>query len=264
MNTDQAFELLKSAGVPDELSIQTVRRWMRERKIRFEGKQRLSKTEYILEDTDQAFDLLKDAGVAANIGIQLVKRWYNEGKIHRLGNVDQIKEYISTQPKLPAFEDKPSDLTIRELKVKLKAQDEQIKGIQELHHTSLKAMIQQRDKLNKEIASLQHEKSELQMETRKVLKENIDLRKELLRLKEELSKQGKGEDEKVQSQSGPPSNPQDYRRKLGLSKTAGPKEVMAGFKKLLIETHPDHGGSAKAFHYVKTDYDQFKSRMKGN
>ncbi|MCH6264637.1 hypothetical protein [Neobacillus citreus] len=264
MNTDQAFELLKSAGVPDELSIQTVRRWMRERKIRFEGKQRLSKTEYILEDTDQAFDLLKDAGVASNIGIQLVKRWYNEGKIHRLGNVDQIKEYLSTQPKLPAFEDRPSDMTIRELKVKLKAQDEQIKGIQELHQTSVKAMSQQRDKLQKEIASLKNENTELQMETKQVLKENIELRKELLRLKEELSKQGRGEEEKIQYQSAPHSIPQDFRRRLGLSKTANPKEVLVGFKKLLIETHPDHGGSAKAFHYIKTDYDQFKNSIKGN
>ncbi|MDQ7860949.1 hypothetical protein RCO48_07755 [Peribacillus frigoritolerans] len=37
MNTDQAFDLLKDAGVTESSSIQTVRRWLREGKIKYEG-----------------------------------------------------------------------------------------------------------------------------------------------------------------------------------------------------------------------------------
>ena len=144
----------------------------------------------------------------------------------------------------------------------MKAQDEHIKGIEDLHQNSIKMLIQQRDKLNKELASVENEKSDLQSETRKVLKENIDLRNELLKLKEELSKGNKSEPEKTQ-ESPFPSKTQDYRQKLGLSKTAGVKEVLAGYKKLLKITHPDHGGNATAFHYIKTDYDHFRNRMKG-
>ncbi|MBR8644041.1 hypothetical protein KEH51_02900 [[Brevibacterium] frigoritolerans] len=36
MNTDQTFDLLKDAGVSESSSIQTVRRWLREGKIKYE------------------------------------------------------------------------------------------------------------------------------------------------------------------------------------------------------------------------------------
>lgn len=263
VNTDQAFDFLKNAGVPDDVSIQTVRRWLRERKIKYEGKTVLQNTEYILENTDQAIDLLKDAGVAPNIGVQAVQRWLLEGKIQKVGNGEPIAEYVSKEPNSQrllngsAYQEK----TIRDLKLKIKVQEDHIKGLEDLHKKSVNALIQQREKLKKEFARLENDKNELQNEARRVLKDNIELRTELLKLKEELSKQGKRESEN--NQIAPSSKTIDYRQKLGLSKTAGQKEVLAGFKKLLKITHPDHGGNAAAFHFVKTDYDHFKSSIKG-
>ena len=39
MNTDQAFDLLQNAGLSESSSIQTVRRWLREGKIKYEGRE---------------------------------------------------------------------------------------------------------------------------------------------------------------------------------------------------------------------------------
>ncbi|WP_251552070.1 hypothetical protein [Neobacillus muris] len=260
MNTDQAFDLLKTAGLEDDRSVQTVRRWLREQKITYEGKSGVRTKDCIFHDTDQAIFLLKDAGVAPDIGIQVVKRWLFEGKIEKIGKGNQMAEYLSNEQRLMKHRPSDKDKTIRDLKIKIKAQDDHIKGIQEIHKTSIQALIQQRNKLHKEMLSLESENNKLQMETKKVLEENIELRKELLKIKEEMARQGKKDPEKPQNASTPPKL--DYRQKLGLSKTASQKEILARFKKLLKLTHPDHGGTAAAFHYVKTDYDEFKNNMK--
>jgi predicted site-specific integrase-resolvase len=260
VNTDQAFTLLKSAGVSEEISIQTVRRWLRERKINYEGRGN-QKSGYILDDTDQAYHLLKDAGVAASIGIPIVRRWLREGKIQDVGSESSKTEYITNEitSKQLLNNTTEQEKMIRQLKVKIKAQEEHIKGIEELHQNSIKTLVQQREKLNKEIASLQNENSKLQSEARVLLKENIDLRNQLLKLKEELYKGTKREPEK---QDIPPI-PQNFHQKLGLSKSASHKEILAGYKKLLKITHPDHGGNARAFHYIKTDFDNYRKSLKG-
>ncbi|WP_042454339.1 J domain-containing protein [Neobacillus dielmonensis] len=259
MNTDQAYDLLKTAGVSDDISIQTVRRWLREQKINFAGKTRRGDTDYILNDTDQAINLLKDAGVAPNIGIQVVKRWLHEGKIEKIGKGSQIVDYLKNESNPNRLNSGPPDLdrTIRDLKIKIKAQDDHIKGLQEIHKTSIHALSQQRNKLHKELVKLESENNKLQTQSKKVLEENIELRKAILKLKEELIRQGKRDSEKPQSIPTP--NTHDYRQKLGLSRTADQKQVLAAFKKLLKLTHPDHGGNAAAFHYIKTEYDQFKN-----
>jgi hypothetical protein len=262
VNTDQAFELLTDAGVTEESSIQTVRRWLRERKINYEGKGH-RKTEYILADTDQAITMLKDAGVEESLAIQTVRRWLGEGKIRSVGNGNQRTEYIPNETASKRFLYKPTnqDKIIHQLKVKLKAQDEQITGIEKLHQTSINTLIQQRDKLNEEKVNLENENNELQRETIKLLKENFDLRNELLNLKEELSKGDKRSPNKNQN-TPPPPKTTNYRQRLGLSKMASDKEVLTGYKKLLKITHPDQGGNATAFHYIKTDYDHFKNSIK--
>jgi hypothetical protein len=260
VNTDQAFDLLKSAGVAEDISIQIVRRWLRERKISYEGK--VNQTSgYILDDTEQAYHLLKDAGVAAHIGIPIVRRWLREGKIQNVGSEKRKTEYIpSDYPSKPFLQvSDGQDKTIRQLKVTIKAQEEHIKGLEELHQNSIKTLVQQRDKLNKEIVSLQNEKSKLQSEVQSLLKENIDLRNQLLKLKEELYKGTKREPDKPQI----PFITDQYGQKLGLSKRASPREILAGYKKLLKLTHPDHGGNAMAFHYIKTDYDLYRKNIKG-
>ena len=259
VNTDQAFDFLRQAGVTEDICIQTVRRWLRERKINYEGNG-LRKSGYILEDTDQAFDMLMDAGVPEGMCTPLVRRWLREGKIQNVGNGKLVTETIPKEIATKRVGHTDQEKVIRQLKVKIKAQDEHIEGMEKLHQNSINTLIQQRNKLKIEIAHIDKEKNELQKETKKLLQENIDLRNELLKLKEELSRGSKREQE--QTHIPPPPMQTNYRQKLGLSKTAGPKEVLAGYKKLLIKTHPDHGGNAAAFHYIKSDYDQFRSTNK--
>jgi hypothetical protein len=213
VNTDQAFDMLKEAGVSESISIQTVRRWLREGKIKYEGGNRSRKTGNINDDT--ASKLLNN-------------------------RTNQDKDEI-----------------IRQLKLKIKAKDEHIEGIEELHKNGSKILIQQRDKLNKEIVKLKNDKSKLQDETKDLLKENIELRNELIKLKEILFKESIGENYNFHSTT----QSIDYSQKLGLSKKASNKEVLAGYKELLKLTHPDHGGNAKSFHYIKTDYDNFRNSI---
>jgi len=258
VNTDQAFELLKNAGVTEDISIKTVRRWLRERRITYDGGQRNSG--FILDDTDQAFQLLKDAGVAPSMSMPIVRRWVREGKIQHVGNGERIEEYISNEPRPRRSSHTPvEDKVIRQLKAKMKAQEEHIKGIEELHQSSINTLIQQRNKLSKEIMDLQKEKHELQKEARKLLKENLDLRNQLLKMKEEFTKGTKSDPEKTQTS---PLKTYDPRPKLGLSKTAGAKEILAGYKTLLKLTHPDRGGNATLFHFIKMDYDSFRNSLK--
>ena len=106
----------------------------------------------------------------------------------------------------------------------------------------------------KEVAILKNEKSELQNESKDLLKENIELRNELIKLKEKI-RNNYMMDSTIQSN--------DYSEKLGLSKMASDKEVLAEYKGLLKITHPDHNGNAKVFHYIKTDYDNFRKSNKG-
>ncbi|MGG3470325.1 hypothetical protein ABES02_22925 [Neobacillus pocheonensis] len=262
MNTEQAFELLTDAGVSEEKSILTVRRWLRERKIKYEGTGQ-RKTNYILNDTNQALTMLKDAGVDERKGIEVVQRWLLEGKVQNVGSGPRSTE---SNPRAKASKwslDIPQDQEriIRQLNIKIKAQDEQINGIEQLHKTSINTLIKQRDKLNKEIDNLVNENIDLQRETKKLLQENLNLRNELIKFKEELSKGTKRESEQYQGNPVPPIS-NNYRQKLGLSKNATQKDVLAGYKKLLKITHPDQGGNAAAFHYIKTEYDYFRSNTK--
>jgi predicted site-specific integrase-resolvase len=259
VNTDQAFDLLMDAGVTESISIQTVRRWLREGKIKYDGTGK-KKTGYIINDSDQAFDLLKDAGVTKSISIQTVRRWLHEGKIKYDGTRNRKTEYIIDDTASKLFiddrTDQNKDEIIHQLQLKIKAQDKHIEGIEEIHKTAKNILIQQRDKLdklNKEIVILKNETSKLQNETKDLLKENIELRNELIKVKENKR-------DNYNFHSTTQSN--DYSKKLGLSKIASNKEVAAEYKGLLKVTHPDHGGNAKFFHYIKTDYDNFRNSIK--
>ncbi|MGE7766959.1 hypothetical protein [Peribacillus sp. NPDC096540] len=258
MNTDQAFDLLKDAGVTESISIQTVRHWLRKGKIKYEGGNKNRKTGYIIDDTDQAFDLLKDAGITESISIQIVRRWLREGKIKYEGNGNRETGYIinDTASKLSINDriDQHKEELIHRLKLKIQAQDKHIEGIEELHESAKKILIQQRDKCKKEVVTLKNEKSKLQKETKDLLKENIELRNELIKVKENKR-------DNYNFVSNNHSN--DYSEKLGLAKMASNKELLAEYKGLLKITHPDHDGNAKVFHYIKTDYDNFRNFIKG-
>jgi predicted nucleic acid-binding Zn-ribbon protein len=205
--------------------------------------------------------LLKDAGVAESTAFQLVRRLLREGKIERVGT-GNLKTTYPNEAVSKRFTNRPSDhdMIVRQLKVKIKAQDEHIKGIEHLHQTSIATLIQQIDMLKKDMVNLEKERSELQRETKRLLKENIDLTNELIKLKGELFYgRQKGSDHADDIPSPPTTI--DYRQKLGLSKMASDKEVLTKYKKLLKVTHPDHGGNASTFHFIKTDYEQFRNSI---
>ncbi len=79
--------------------------------------------------------------------------------------------------------DQNMDEIIHRLKLKIQAQDKHIEGIEELHETAKKILIQQRDKLKKEVVILKNEASKLQNETKDLLKQNIELRNDLIKVK---------------------------------------------------------------------------------
>ena len=257
VNTDQAFDLLKDAGVTESINIQTVRRWLRKGKIKC-GRNEKRKTGYIIDDTDQAFELLKDAGITESISIQTVRRWLREGKVKYGGNGNSNTGYIidDTASRLAINDriDQNKDEIIHRLKLKIQAQDKHIEGIEELNETAKKILIQQRDMYKKEVVLLKNEKSKLQNETKDLLKENIELRNELIKVKANI-----GDNYNY----GSTAQSNDYSEKLGLSKMASYKELLAEYKGLLKITHPDHNGNAKVFHYIKTDFDSFRNSNKG-
>ena len=205
-------------------------------------------------NTDQAFDLLKEAGITNSP--ETFRRWLREGKIKATGfTIDDqaLKLFINEH----TYPDK--DEIIRQLKLKIKAKDQYIEGFEELHQTSTKELIKQRNKLNKEMFLLKNEQSKLRKETLDLLRENIELNDKLIKLKETLFKENKRDDHHFH----PTSRLDDYSQKLGLSKMASNKEVLTGFKELLKISHPDQGGNAKLFQYLKTDYDHFRKNIKG-
>jgi peptidoglycan hydrolase CwlO-like protein len=193
--------------------------------------------------------------------MEIVKRWLREGRIQNVGEGKRLSEYISSDRDAKQYPTNHSnqERVIRQLKAKLKAQGEHIKGLEELHENSVNRLLQQKEKYKKELIHLENENRKSQKETSGLIKENLELRKELLRLKEALNKGHNSEPEKTAPRI---SKTPDYRRKLGLSTSASPKEIVASFKKLLKITHPDSGGNETAFHYIKSDYDQFRKTMK--
>ena len=204
-------------------------------------------------NTDQAFDLLTEAGITNNP--ETFRRWIREGKIKATGfTIDDqaLKRFIHEY----TYSDK--DKVIQQLKLKIKERDQYIEGIEELHKTSAKELIKQRNMLHKEIVILKNEHSKLHKEAMDLLRENIDLQNKLNELKETLLKGNKSDDQSVH-----PTSPLDhYCQKLGLSKRASHREVVIGYKKLLKMSHPDQGGNAKLFQYLKMDYDHFRKRFK--
>lgn len=202
-------------------------------------------------NTDQAFTLLKEAGITDNI--ETFKQWLREGKIKATGfTVDDkaLMRFMKTQTKLD------KDHIIQQLKLRIKAKDAEIKGLEELHAAQSSVLIQQRDKHYNEIGLLQIERNHLKKETINLLKENIELRDELIALKEKFNKEESNMDRPASFSSS------DIRQKLGLTKLASDKDVIAAYKELLKKAHPDHGGNEKLFHYIKTDFDQFRSNLK--
>jgi regulator of replication initiation timing len=201
-------------------------------------------------NTDQAFDMLKEAGITDNF--ETFRYWLREGKIKATGfTIDEhsLKMFMKEQ-KSPN-----KDELIHQLKLKIKVQEEQIKGMEEIHRSTTKHLFNQRDKVKKEIVSLTNKINELKQESIDLLKENIELRDELIVLKERLANENSSGNHYFQ----PTSQLNDFRQKLGLSKKASDKEVLARYKELLKLAHPDRGGNAKLFQYIKADYDYIRS-----
>ena len=203
---------------------------------------------------DQAFDVLMEAGITNNP--ETFKHWIREGKIKAIGfTIDdqELKRFMNEYTCLD------KDKVIQQLKLKIKERDQYIEGIEELHKTSTRELIKQRNSLNKEVVILKNEQNQLRKETMDLLRENIELHNRLKESKETRVNGNKSDDPLFH-----PTAPFDHdRQKLGLSKKASPSEMLTRFKELLKIAHPDKGGNAKLFHYLKTDYDHFRKRFKG-
>jgi tRNA U55 pseudouridine synthase TruB len=206
--------------------------------------------------------MLKEAGLSDSRSIQTVRRWLNEGKVKYDGTGSRNTEAISVFDNAASAlvkekTDQDKDEIIRYLKLKIKEKDVYIEGVEELHKTATKIVSHQRDMLTNEIIHLKNEKRKLQSETMDLLKENIQLREELIKLKEEGFTGKNSANDKHNN-----TVQYDLLQKFGLSKMASSNEVLSAYKELLKLTHPDHGGNTKLFHYIKTDYDNFRNSIK--
>ncbi|MBO1510640.1 hypothetical protein [Metabacillus bambusae] len=213
-------------------------------------------------NTDQAFYMLKEAGLSDSRSIKTVRRWLHEGKVKYDGTGSRNPESISifdnaTSSLVKERTDQDKDEIIRYLKLKIKEKDVYIEGVEELHKSATKVLSHQRDMLTNEIIHLKNEKRKLHSETMDLLKENIQLREELIKLKEEGFTGKNSENDKVYN-----TVQNDLLQKFGLSKMANSNDVLSAYKELLKLTHPDHGGNTKLFHYIKTDYDNFRNSIK--
>jgi len=261
VNTDQAFGLLIDAGLTESNGIETVRRWLREGKIKYEGNGS-RKAGYILQDTDQAFELLKDAGVSRSNSIDTVRRWMQEGKIKYDRTDKKVTEYIIEDTASTLFKSEHNHQSMNELihqmRLKIKAQNKRIEGIEEIYETEKNIWMEQRGRLKKEAALLKNENKELQRKIEELMEQNIRLRDELAKFKN--TKREK-EDNRSHSSYHFTVQSNDYRHKLGISKRADKKEVVAAYKELLKISHTDFGGNAKLFHYIQTDYNHFRNNI---
>jgi hypothetical protein len=315
LHTDQAFDLLKKAGITNNPD--TFRRWLREGKLKATGftiddqeleqfinehtypdkvetvqqlkvkikakdqyieeieethqsstqeliKQRdqlnkeilILKNEHTYLDQDEIIRQLKLKIKAKDQYIEEMKKLHQSSTQEILKQKDQLHDEILILKNRHTYLDQNEN--IRQLKLKIKAKDQYIEGIEELHKSSTQEFIKQRDQLNKEILILKNEQNKLRKEIMDLLRENIELRNRLVELKETGFKENKSDD----PHSPPASSLDHYSRKLGLSKMASQKDVLTGFKALLKISHPDQGGDAKLFQYLKNDYDHFRKNIK--
>lgn len=210
----------------------------------------------------EAVEELTKAGVSESIRTLTIRKWIKEGKITSSENNGYSVDKQTTKLLQNSLPDEKNEI-IKKLQTKIKLQDEYIEGIKAIHKDTTNSYITQRENLNQEISLLKNENNDLQKEVTQLLKENISLRDDLIRYKENSMNKNKNRDH---DQQQPTSNYhlREYQHKLGLAKIAGKKEIVASYKELLKLTHPDHGGDPKCFHYIKADFDTFKRNLKNN
>lgn len=203
--------------------------------------------------SDKAFALLKEAGITDNV--DTYRGWVREGRIKAIGlSIDDH----SLEQFMKDYKNPDKDVIIKQLKAKIHAQNNHIIGIEQLHETATHTFFKQREKLNNEILHLKKENQKLQKETTELLKENISLRDQLIKFKEYNFMNN--EQNSIPPES--PSIPHTNKQKLGLSKMASNQEILSAYKELLKLAHPDHGGNAKLFQYIKADFDQIRKNFK--
>lgn len=204
--------------------------------------------------SDKAFALLQEAGITDSV--DTFRKWLNEGRIKSVGIF--IDEH-SLERFIKDYKNPDKDQIIHQLRAKIHAQNNQIIGIEKLHESTTSALFKQKEQLTNEILLLKKENQRLQQEMMDLLKENIKLRDQLIQFKDlSFSNNQKRSDSTEASTSL-----HIDKQKLGLSKMASNQEVLSAYKELLKVSHPDRGGDAKLFQYIKADFDQFRQKMKG-
>ena len=203
---------------------------------------------------DKAFSLLKEAGITDNVDV--FREWVREGRIKSIGLTIDDHSLVRF---MKDYKNPDKDLMIRQLKAKIHAQNNQIIGIENLHESTIQTSSRQREQLKKEVLFLKKENQRLQQESMDLLKENIALRDRIIKLKENASSPNQQNSRSLES----PSPLQVDKQKLGLSKMASNQEILSAYKELLKLSHPDRGGNAKLFQYIKADFDRIRKRFRG-
>ena len=204
--------------------------------------------------SDQAFALLKEAGITDNV--DTYRSWVREGRIKSIGlSIDDrsLEQFIKD------YKNPNKDVIIKQLKAKIHSQNNHIIGIEQLHENPTHTFFKQREQLIKEILTLKKENQKLQKESMELLKENIALHDQLIKLKDNAFMHN--EQNSVSSETTS-STTNTNKQKLGLSKMASNQEILSAYKELLKFAHPDHGGNAKLFQYIKADFDQIRKNSK--
>lgn len=234
INTDQAFEKLKEAGVTG--SIQTVRRWLRN------GKIKASRSEN------------RKAGFEIDEGD--LKRFINErtgmDKDERIKYLEEKYKQLNDQYQ-PMYEDWLKVLKEnRELK-QSKVENEKLKRKIELLRDENKAL----ENAYKTVREIND----------RLTKENESKNNSFFDNFERLKQRAKANADYWQSHNFDfnlfmqPQKKQNYRENLGLSSNCSDEELKKEFKKLLKILHPDTGGNAKLFQQMKADYDAFRKSI---
>ncbi|MEC1757396.1 DnaJ domain-containing protein [Schinkia azotoformans] len=226
MDTQQAFEKLKQAGITD--SIQTVRRWLRN------GTIKASRT-----DNRKAGFLIDE---------QDLQRFIND----RTGadKDEQIKKLKQHIEDIEHFHENGSKV-MKNRYWQLEKENERLSKLIKSNNQELKT---ENQNLKDEIKKLRKEKMDLLNEKLELLDRISNIKKGNPKWQDDNSFEGFWKYFNV-------VNKVDYRQKLGLSPNCSNDEVKKEYKKLIMILHPDKGGNAKIFQQIKNEYDEFRKSI---
>jgi|SRR5699024_2470275 len=215
-------------------------------------------------NTEEAFNQLKSADITNSI--QTLRRWLREGTIkaersenRKVGfNIDEkdLQRFINERT------GRGKDEEIKLLRKKVKNLEKDIYRIEDSHEEDLKILYKQRKENKEEFDRKLEFRNDLVKSQRKTIESQrtmIDM------LKEEIDELKKNTNSKFNSDSFNFNNLYNsfdtltpYKKKLGMSPNTTKADVKNKLREVMSNAHPDRGGNAKVFQYLKAEYDSFR------